>query len=73
MKGTAKFHVNYNGVWYAKGDVIDVADADKFEMADYCDFDDKFVLNTVETVEEISESADAIEDTPRRGRRKKSE
>lgn len=65
MRATAKFHVNYNGVWYAKGDVIDVADADKFEMADYCDFDDKFVPETEEPdVEETDEA-------PKRGRRKK--
>lgn len=63
MKATAKFHVNYNGVWYAKGDVIDVADTDKSEMAAYCDFVDES-----ETLEPVAEAA-----TPKRGRRKKSE
>lgn len=68
MKATAKHNVNYNGVWYAKGDVIDVADADKYEMAEYCDFKDEYVPITAEPETGLESS-----ESPRRGRRKKTE
>ena len=63
MKATAKQNVKYNGKWYAKGDVFDVAGSDKRELAEYCDFVDES-----ETLEPAAEVA-----TPKRGRRKKSE
>ena len=65
MKAKAKFNIKYNGVWYAKGDVIDVADADKYEMADYCDFDDEYVP--------VTTAEDSAVEAPKRGRRKKTE
>lgn len=67
MRAKAKFHVNYNGVWYSKGDVLDVSDSDKFDMAEYFDFDDNYVPIT--NNEELVENETVV--NPKRGRPKK--
>ena len=67
MKATAKGNVNYKGIWLRKGDVFDVADEDRAELAEYCEL--------AEAAPDSSEPKEEphIEERPRRGRRRKTE
>lgn len=64
MMATAKCNINYKGTWYKRGDVLDVADSEKFDLDGVCDF----ITDTAHNRREEAESV--LSDRPRRGRRK---
>lgn len=67
MKATAKYNLNYNGVWYKPGDVFEAPDGDEGALAEYCEIEHAYVP----FAEQIEPQGD--ERAKKRGRPKKTE